>query len=84
MARKLLLIILLFVFLFLYLKEVNADKVIVIPSDYKDYDFIDKEHYELNGQMRDESFVDYKHREIYLEEDLKLNGIFIEENEYEE
>ena len=53
--------------------------IIVIPSDYADYTYADKIHFEVTGQMKDESYADFVHREEFLMEDLELEGIIIDD-----
>lgn len=58
----------------------NAE-VVVIPSDYSDYSYTDTEHFKNTGQMKDETYSDFIHREVYMEEDMELDGYFVDEYE---
>ena len=54
-------------------------KIIVIPSDWEDYTYSEQQNY-LNDdvpQMRDETYSEAVHRQMYFEEDMRLKGIDI-------
>ena len=54
-------------------------KIIVIPSDWEDYTYSEQQSY-LNSdvpQMRDETYSEAVHRQMYFEEDMRLKGIDI-------
>ena len=60
--------------------NVSAEStIILIPSDYEDYTYADRIHFEVTGQMKDESFADFVHREEFLMEDLELEGYIIDD-----
>ena len=70
----------LFLSLVLVFNTVSAEStIIVIPSDYDDYSYTDTMHFESTGQMKDESYSNFVHREEYLEEDMQLEGYLVNE-----
>ena len=60
-------------------KAESDTKIIVIPSDWEDYTYSEQQNY-LNDdvpQMRDETYSEAVHRQMYFEEDLRPKGIDI-------
>ena len=60
-------------------KAESDTKIIVIPSDWEDYTYSEQQNY-LNDdvpQMRDETYSEAVHRQMYFEEDMRLKGIDI-------
>ena len=54
-------------------------EILVIPSDWEDYTYSEQQNY-LNDdvpQMRDETYSEAVHRQMYFEEDMRLKGIDI-------
>lgn len=56
-------------------------KIVVIPSDYDDYTYSQAENFKDTGQMKDETYSNFLHRQEFMQEDLELEGYYIDEYE---
>ena len=61
--------------------ETVSAEVILIPSDYEDYSYSERESFvnDEYHQRKDQTFSDAVHESMYLEEDMELQGYDPEE-----